>query len=571
MNKSLRSFGHAFRRTWLTQQIRQLFEPGSGGDKRRAQRARGLSLEPLEPRLLLSADLSYASGAPTDLTLRAITATQVQLFQTGGSAIGSAVLLDSSGILNLSRAGGLAVQSLAADTLRIDVASLSTLNVPGGLLDIRFVGGDQDIARDAIKLVGDSSGDALDFSLKVTANAAIEVVAGAQVNLGATQDLTLESISLQTGLVNSLAGGSGDGFNFFSFNHMGVDVAGQITANDVTLTAWAQTVLTNGSLPSLGGVHLAFAYVDSMAYVKVGGAGSSITTLGGGSLAMAATSDVNASALKKPDTAAPSGSDAAIAGLFLTGDAQTRVLNGAALSLGSGNLTMNATNIAVASAVADGAAEAEAKGAALAVATIGTAHDNLAQASIESGSTVTAGAITVSADSQNTLEAVANSTTGGATTPGSTTKSQQQLADNKAGANGQSVSLAGAVAVGIVKSDTQAFVQTGPTGGVTASGLVTVSSESVTHALTQADGSATVAGKVADNIGVAVAIGTDILDSDAYVTGTGSLSAGGLDVSAVMTDRTLGFTLAQVDDSAEPIKELRRLVEKAATMRRPRR
>ena len=544
--------------------IRQLFRAGradlppTGSRHAHAaiKRERGFSLEPLEPRLLLSADINYHPASNLtgeDYTLTAASATLLELRLTTGGALVTSGTLDASGVVNLHKGGTALVQSAASDTIRLNLSSLSNLGALSGvtsnLLDIRFVGGSQDIQRDHLILFGNTGGS-LNFSLSLSGNADIAMPSGT-LTLAASKDLTLASESSQTGLVNDLVGGAGDGFNFFSLNKMKITLGGSITADDVTLTASSLTRLTNGSLPSLGPLNLAFAYAEGAAEVELGG------TLSANSLTASATSQVNASAIKAAETSSSS-TDGSIAGLFLTSDARSKVLPGAIVSV-TGALALNATNIATAAAIADGGSTVGGKGASLGVAVIGTAHDNDTRASIEAGSKVNAGSITVAAETQNTLAAVAKSTQGGAEggvaptpTVGAAHQSQTQLANNNANANGSPVSLAGAVAVGIVKSNTLAFVATNTAAGtgVTSTGAIAISARTVTNAHTEADGSATVEDGAGTNLGIAVAIGTAITKNDAYVTGSGALSAGGLSIQALMADRTLAFDLADVDDGA---------------------
>ena len=84
------------------------------------------TLEPIEPRVLLSADLSYTTFSAGTFTLQA-SGTTLNLLD-GSSAVVASATLGSDGKVTIERAGGAAVGALFGDTLNIDLSSLGSLN-----------------------------------------------------------------------------------------------------------------------------------------------------------------------------------------------------------------------------------------------------------------------------------------------------------------------------------------------------------------------------------------------------------------------------------------------------------
>src|SRR5207302_8218860 len=110
-----------------------------------------------EPRLLMSADISYTSLA-TDFTLKAVSATGVELRDGSNTLVDSETL--SGGVINLHRSLG---GDILADTIHLDTSTFSLLNAGssgitghGNTLDINFDGDDQRAFHDKITLDGTS-------------------------------------------------------------------------------------------------------------------------------------------------------------------------------------------------------------------------------------------------------------------------------------------------------------------------------------------------------------------------------------------------------------------------------
>src|SRR5712691_6977159 len=110
-------------------------------------------LEAIEPRLLMSADISYTSFA-TDFTLKAVSTTGLELRDNSSTLVGSATLSDGSVNIHRSLAG-----DLFADTIHLDLDTFSLLNAGssgitgnGSLLEINYAGADQRLFHDLVTI-----------------------------------------------------------------------------------------------------------------------------------------------------------------------------------------------------------------------------------------------------------------------------------------------------------------------------------------------------------------------------------------------------------------------------------
>ena len=549
--EALRSLGRAFALSSLSRHISEAFKPrppapAPAANWRKPRRPE-FTLEAMEPRLLLSADVNYpAVSAATDVTLRVIDdadpGLKIQLTETaGGSVLFTGAIAQNENVVNVTRG---ASGSIFADTIRVDLASFALLDPNGDALTINFDFQGQDLFKDKV-ILGSGS---LDFGLTVRSNTDIEVPATTNITLtDADDDLGLQVATVSTGFLNNLAtdaeaafftGVVGDidyEFDFLADVDADLDIRGTLNARNVQLGASATIDIDNAGL-GLGSLQLAFIYANSSANVDIG-AGAQINATG--DLGVHALSNLRAiaslSALAGEDAGE---ADAALSAVILFSDAVAQVRADADISA-AGAFDLIADNIAIGGALADGSAADS--GATLALAVL----DSSTRASIGGSATVTAGSVTVGASSQNTLTALAKATSGGAEDDGSAgtgSASQKALLDNDAATSSGSVSLAGAVAVGTLLSNTEAWVDT--TGSLSTTGALDVSATSANAASTLADGSSTAEGST--GLGIAVAIGVDLLDNHAWVDGSG-LSAGGLNVAALTGDRTLGFKLADVN------------------------
>ena len=519
---------------------------GSSRKARRPARVHSdYQLEAIEPRVLLSADLGFAHGSDvgaTNLTLKAVDSGGlfVKLVQTANPAteVASAALT-GAGDLTLNISSG-TFGALYKDTLTIDLGTFGLLNTfagtHGGVLDIGFTGDSNLLFGDSVVLSGSGT---LGYDFKLHTDAAISLPAGA--SLTTAGDVTLASADTSSGLPPV------DGKKFFADSSASLSVLGTLSGHDVRLSAASDIDVDNTSL-GLGGLQFAFIYAASSAQVDIAGnAHVTATGLLDVKAGSAVTANANLSSLSGKTDAK---TDAAVASVLVTSDAIARVGGSAQLSV-TGAFNLSAANRSLAAALADGSAGGA--GATLGVAVIGTTHANLTEASVGGGAIVGASSVGLHADAQNTLTALAKSTPKGATESGTAndTDSKKALTDNDASTSEGKVDLAGAVAVGTVNSDTKAFVAS--SGAVTTAGALSISSNAVTSAATSADGSSTVADGAANNVGIAVAIGVDVLRNNSWIGGAGTVTAGSAVVEAKMADRSLAFKSADADTAADTI------------------
>ncbi len=513
---------------------------------RKAPRRQGFTLEPIEPRLLLSADLSYPNlanaldVAVTNLTLKAESDSgdlYLRLYETGTSNLVSEVLLDDAGDVNvnISRAIG---AGLFADSVHVDLTTFDLLdtfvNAHGGKLTLNFTGDSNVAFKDSLIFDG---AETIAYDLSVQSDSDITV--SSSVNLVAG-DISLSVSDSDSGLPPI-------GDEFFADAEATIDVLGSLSGGDIKLSATSTINVDNNSL-GLGGLQLAFIYADSDAEINIG-SNSQITA--SGKLDVLATSNVSGLAdMASLNSKTDASTDAAVASVVITSHATTSVAGSANLSV-NGAFTLSAKNVSIANAIADGS-----KGGAGATLGVGVISSG-AEASIKGNASVQAGSIAINAESQNDLTALAKSTTSGATSSSTQQDSQKALADNDAKSSDGSIGLAGAVAVGTVVSSTEAYIDSSAL--ITSNTSLDILAKSVTNSQTRADGSATVADASADsgsgNVGIAVGVGAGNLTNTARAGGTGTITAGSLNVRALMAseDRTLTFNGDAVDDAKDTV------------------
>src|SRR5690242_8828997 len=189
-----------FRPAALSQVIRELFaRPSAPAPRRieaRSQRSQSFTLEALEPRLLLSADIAYSTASLTggSFTLRATSATVLDLHDdTADSSVGSVTV--NAGDNSFSIARDLGLGAGYADSLHIDLDSFNALDPTigaGHKLSLTFDGGDQRLLQDLVSLDGTTG--AVGYSLSIASNSSISSSGTASV----TGDLSITSE--QTGI-----------------------------------------------------------------------------------------------------------------------------------------------------------------------------------------------------------------------------------------------------------------------------------------------------------------------------------------------------------------------------------
>src|SRR5579859_4943841 len=257
----------AFKPSLIGQVLREAFARwGRRYEQRRAPhilaapaRRRGFMLEQLEPRLLLSADLSYtgpiANPTATEFWLKAISSNQVQLYDsatdTGSSheATLSAFTI-TAGTVTMDRLlGGDAL----SDTVHLVTDSFAQLDPGstgitgnGNKLGISFEGGDQTLFQDVVMLDDSTATDLTQtnhaFGLSVTSNSQITA---SNTSINVAGDLSL--MSDQTGsdkITGLVVGGKGA----LALGNAGVTLDGatlQATGGTLTLEAHSNLGVTN--------------------------------------------------------------------------------------------------------------------------------------------------------------------------------------------------------------------------------------------------------------------------------------------------------------------------------------
>src|SRR5690606_4813882 len=311
----------------------------------------------------------------------------------------------------------------------------------------------------------------------------------------------------------------------------------QLTGDDITIAANAVVTL---SPDAIGGtvVRAAVAVATTDATVTIGG-GSQLNAAG--NVSIAAVSTVTASAEIKPDGSDETPSettDAAVANITAVTGAGV-VIEGAGTDLDAGGtLSVAATNTVTATTTAD--ATSAGKGASVAVTTV-TGGSSVA---IRDGATASADAIALAATTTRTINTTAKSSPGGAAASGETGEdrnaSEQVLDEQNAATSGGDISVAGAGAVSVVTSSTEAYVE--DTGLLQATGTggdgLKISAISEADVTTIADGTA-VDPSAGSGVGVAVAINVATVDATAAVRGAVALDAAdGVSLEAKIQDST---------------------------------
>jgi hypothetical protein len=342
-------------------------------------------------------------------------------------------------------------------------------------------------------------------SVNVAVGGTIDIAAGA--TLSTSGDITLTAQDAETGLT--------------AMSSAQVIVSGAtLQGNNVSLSA--TSTLTATATASL----LAQINAQSNALVSVDGS-SQITASGNVTIAVGST--VNSSAVATASSADKVNLpvDAAAATSTLASSAIAHVSGTTAVSAG-GTFSLTAINTSSVTTEADGTAGGPNAGGAT-VANAAVTDTTLAFLD-GSASIVRASGVQVSATEADTDSTAAKSTTKGAGQ--NSPFIQQLLASNKALTSEGQIGLAAAVAVTNLTRDTQAHVASA--GSITSSGPLAVASSSSSNETTEAEGSDTVSA-TEGGVGVAVAINrAGQADNNASIGGTGSVSATGVSVQALM-------------------------------------
>jgi hypothetical protein len=336
--KSIRLLRKAFERTILSRIVGdacqskapEMHAPTPPPQRReRAQAKRpDYAMEVLEPRLLLAADISYVPNAAhllaTNFTLRLVDdgGLKVRMFDDLNNNVSESAFSLTETEINVTRDGGAIAGAAFGDTVNIDLSTFQYRNsaVDPGTLTVRFTGGFKDelLPSDNVVLKGSNT---LDYGLSILSDADIEV--DATVNLVTTKDVNLAVAKAARGLTVTNPGpGPGPDQDFVANSSAKLDFKGTLSAQNVKLTATSDVVLDNTGL-GLGGLQLAFIVADSSAAVDIG-FNANITTTG--SLTVVASSSVVASAsLASLATKTDTSTDAAVASVVVSSDAQAKV------------------------------------------------------------------------------------------------------------------------------------------------------------------------------------------------------------------------------------------------------
>ena len=553
----------------------------------RPLRRQAFMLEPMEPRLLLSADLSYTPAASnalaTQFTLKAVTTTDLKLFDNLNNEVASATLNDGSVNIDRSALGDAFGDTihLALDTFSMLDATSAGISGNGNLLGITFSGGDQRLFGDTVALDNGTSA-ALAFGLSITSNSHItasgtlsvagdlsltseqtgiggaivssqgllanadtaitltgaHLTASGNVTLNAHSNVDVNATGAETGNTNNTGHSSGsaaDGIDFVSlvtsFDHTKIDIGGgstlTATGGDITLNA-----TVDGSLKGTadGNAHnLAIALLIGQADPEVLVHGASTNLSAGGKIDSAAISDITTemkTSAATSDSTTASSFGAAVAITAFETKAILAVSDSAQLSAANAT-TLTASSKLNATNTADGTLGTHG-GASVAVSVI----FGDTTASVQNA-TVGGSSVAVHAGSERTIQTTAKSSPGGASANGGTSQGEQTLSSNNASTgSGQNISIAGAIAVGTDTGTTSSYLDSAVVNA--GSGAATVSVGASDEVKVIADGSNTGDTSSTTN-GVGIAVAIDVADrSDlAYVTGSTTITASSLSLQVL--------------------------------------
>ena len=516
-----------FRPSILGQLLRDAFERiARPVTVRRAAPARrkGYMLEAIEPRLLLSADISYAVSTAHEFTLKAEGGNVVNLYQTGTSTVAGSATLSSAGDVNVNIARGLPLGGDAAvsDTIHIDLDTLSLLdgfvNANGSVLSINFAGGDQYAAADHVTL--DTTGPAsVGYGLSIKSNS--DIASNANFSVSGDLSITSEQVAptpplsdLTAGFFDNLQSNiSLDGANLTASGALNLTAHSDVTVSTtgtgmsaiqgaaVTSFSGATIDITGNSIlhgtdinltSNVDGTLTASASAAAVKLVAVIGAASPQITIDGssslhatGNLTALSKSDVTINASTSPETGSSDSSiDAAVVNTTYGSGAALSISGGALLDA-TGTASLTASSKLTANTTAD-ANVASTAGAAVAVTVVtGDTTGSI------SGATVDGSSVSLGASSERTLTTLAKASPGGSSehSGGTENASETTLSDNNAETSDGGITVAGAVAVTTDTGNTSAFLDDATIGA--GSGIAGVSASSVDVVATTADASYT--------------------------------------------------------------------------------
>ncbi|WP_050419168.1 LEPR-XLL domain-containing protein [Bradyrhizobium tropiciagri] len=580
----------------LDKVVRELFperykrKPRRGGASRPVAQPRRqtFTLEAMEPRLLLSADISYSSLSVHDFTLKAVGNTLTLVDTATNASEGSKALGSGDNTVSIARSP---TGDFIQDIIRIDVDMLSTLDGTigaGHTLTISFDGGDQRFNGDTVTLENREAGSGyVGYNLAVTTNS--HITSSASVNV--TGDLTLES--------KDTAGNADAGAGLLANADTGITLSGATLTASHNLTLTSDSTVTvsptdgdgshTGDTSSISDASIV-GFINSNLGNLTNETGVSLVTsfshatidIGGGSQLSATSGDIkilssvdgsietntaNASrAVTIAVTAGKADPNVTIHGLgtLLTaggkidatattnftkfdvaatskGNSDTKLDGAVAVSVFNAGATLDVSDSAKLNATgattltASSTLPMTVKGDA---STGGTAGAGVAvavvlgdtTASVTGGAEIDGSAVTLASSSSRTITTTADASGQGSDSSiGDKNASETALSNNKAATSDGSINIAGAVAVTVDNGKTSASLvgSTINAGG----GGVMILATPVDVVTTAADASFT-NNTTSTGVGVAVAINiADERDNTAFVGGSSSITAGSLTVA----------------------------------------
>ncbi|MGY3658238.1 LEPR-XLL domain-containing protein [Bradyrhizobium sp. USDA 376] len=597
--------------TLLNKVIREII-PGRDSRRRRRTgsaassvakpRRQNFTLEAIEPRLLLSADISYATipnPSVHEFTLQASGSSSLTLFETGTSNVaGTAALTDNN--VTIERSGGSIAQAGFGDTIHIDLDTFSALNGfvgGGGTLNINFTGGDQRLFQDTVKLDGASA--VLNFGLNLTADSAIsssahaafggsltlasQVTAGndpvvnqgilADANSGITltgANLTASSVAFtahsaldvdadgsvqgnadDSGFSGKITGKIADAINdnlgnnihlvslVTSFSSAKIDIGDSILSATAGDLTLAATVDGTLKASSVNNGSFKITLVAGEADPEVLIHGASSHVNASGKIGATAKSDVTINASAAPGSGSDASKDAAVALTVFDSGAKLGVSGGATVNAtGASAATLQATSKLNATTLADGSAGSA--GAAVAVSVI----FGDTTASID-GATVDGTGVTLAAGADRTIMTSASSSVGGSSDGGGGNASQKTLGSNGATTNEGSITFAGAVAVGVDTGTASSFINAGTIDARTGAVAVTTTTRDVQTVGADASFTGDTSGNAQQGVGIAVAIGVADRSNLAYIDGNTTITGSSLVIDVLAPQQSV-FTVTSI-------------------------
>ncbi|NER24473.1 MAG: DUF4347 domain-containing protein [Symploca sp. SIO1C2] len=260
-----------------------------------------------------------------------------------------------------------------------------------------------------------------------------------------------------------------------------------------------------------------------------------------GNLTITADSKVDAKALTEAKASGDTALDAAISLSDIENSAIAQISGNTTLST-TGDLQLSAKTDTKVETTADGTAGGgNAAGATVAVATIET----VTEAYIDDSVSITKAAnIGVAATALEDFDTKATSTAGGASE--NSTDTQQRLQENNAATSDGDISVAAAFAIANTNRRTKAYVATN--GAITTDDTLEIDATSSTDSSVQADATAT-----DKNIGVGVAVGINRVEglNEAYLGGTGTITAQEIDIASKSGDTPSKFSTEAISGAGD--------------------